>query len=416
MATLHASARVCAGILCLIAGCGSGVADAPRDEPDAIVGDTGDDGATPFDSRVPDIADSADTAHPVDANDAAPPSDGLVPVLVAQGYMGRTTISCDDGKTWIADHSDDDSVRCFATGGPDCDHNGGNAMGLAYGHGTFVGTWGWGEPNSVRRSVDGVTWERVVDGTIFSGLEFGAARFVAIDAKPRVSTDDGKTWTTGADIGFIGHIRRTGFVDVDGGLFIAAGAENGATHGEVMYSDGGFAWHRPTTLPDACGLGAGASSIAYGGGVIVMGHDTGTVCRSTDGAKTWTTAATGASIETSIVWDGAAFLTWGMTTDGKYTQVRLRSSDGIAWTAEPTKLRKADGTSSNGPAVAPVTRSAAGTYVATNGGWQVWYEKQVFYRSTDGLTWEALPSGAYKGSHPVKFITAGRIAKGGACP
>jgi hypothetical protein len=96
--------------------------------------------------------------------------------------------------------------------------------------------------------------------------------------------------------------------------------------------------------------------------------------------------------------------------------VMLRSPDGVTWTSTATKLQKSDGSSASGPAVGPVARSAAGTYVATNAGWQVWYEKQVFYRSTDGVTWQALPTGAFKGSHPVKFITPGRLARGAACP
>jgi hypothetical protein len=401
----------------LLVGCGDAsggdAADGGKDVLDSATGaiDGGADSRVdPIDGAPMDSTPGSDTT--VTASDATDASDGLVPVFVAQGYMGRTIVSCDDGKTWVADASDDDAVRCFATGGPDCDHNGGRAMGLAYGHGTFVGTWGWGEPNSVRRSVDGVTWEKVRTGTVFSGLEFGVARFVAIDARPQVSNDDGKTWTTGADIGFVGHIRRTGFVAYEGGLFIAAGGENDGTKGEVMYSEGGLTWKRPTTLPAACGLGVGSSSIAYGGGVIVMGHDTGTICRSSDGAKTWTTASTGATLGTSILWDGAAFVTWG-TVSGK--QSRLRSTDGITWTAEATKLRKADGSTSSGPSIDPVARSEAGTFVATNAGWQVWYEKQVFYRSTDGLTWDVLPAGAFKGGHPLRFITAGRLPPGGAC-
>jgi hypothetical protein len=36
-----------------------------------------------------------------------------VPIFVALGYQGRTTVSCDDGKTWIANRSDDDAVECF---------------------------------------------------------------------------------------------------------------------------------------------------------------------------------------------------------------------------------------------------------------------------------------------------------------
>ena len=394
-------------------GCGGGANEAPSPPPDLGSPDAREDTALHLDgaSDAPARPDAVGTADATDGHDA---DDGLVPMFVAQGYVGRTTVSCDDGKTWVADRSDDDAVRCFAAGGgPNCDHDGSNAMGLAYGHGVFVGTWGWGAPNSVRRSVDGVRWEHVRDGTIFSGLEYGAGRFVAIDGRPQVSTDDGKTWTTAAaDLGFLGHIRRTGFAARDGGLFLAAGGENGATRGDLMLSSDGLSWRRPTTVPDACGLGAGASSFALGGGVIVLGHETGVVCRSTDGARTWTTASTGGALGTALLWDGAAFVGWGTVAD---KPVRFRSPDGVAWTTEPTAVRAPDGSTRGGPSLASVARSDAGTYVATNAGWMVWYEKQEFYRSRDGVTWDALAAGSFHGSHPIKFITYGRGARSDVC-
>src|SRR5215208_3215992 len=38
-----------------------------------------------------------------------------VPIFIAQGMLGRTTISCDDGRTWVGDHSweiDGDAMMC----------------------------------------------------------------------------------------------------------------------------------------------------------------------------------------------------------------------------------------------------------------------------------------------------------------
>jgi hypothetical protein len=96
------------------------------------------------------------------------------------------------------------------------------------------------------------------------------------------------------------------------------------------------------------------------------------------------------------------------------------SPDGAAWTAKPTEVRKKnpDGTTqtSPGPHLGAVDRSDKGTFVAVNGGWQQYYEKQRFYRSSDGITWDELPAGSFVGSHPVQFITHGLGEKSAVCP
>ena len=57
--------------------------------------------------------------------DAGPTLD----LFVATGHMGRSIVSGDDGRSWVADESDLDAFRCFrANGNPDggsadCDHN-----------------------------------------------------------------------------------------------------------------------------------------------------------------------------------------------------------------------------------------------------------------------------------------------------
>ena len=95
-------------------------------------------------------------------------------MFVAQGLMGRLTVSCDDGHTWIANQSWDlagdalvcgstEPVDCYAdsstcsylgwngcvTGTCDCLHHPGFSKGVAYGNGHFVATFGWGHPGSV---------------------------------------------------------------------------------------------------------------------------------------------------------------------------------------------------------------------------------------------------------------------------
>jgi hypothetical protein len=77
-----------------------------------------------------------------------------------------------------------------------------------------------------------------------------------------------------------------------------------------------------------------------------------------------------------------------------------------------------DGTTSTspGPWIGPVARRDAGTFVAVNDGRQQWYEKQSFYRSTDGVTWDALEPGAFVGSHPMTFISFGMAEPSAMCP
>src|SRR5688500_13591196 len=71
----------------------------------------------PADAAAPRDAarehDSGTTTAPPDAgapDDGGPPIDvgggvAAVPMFVAQGMYGRSTISCDDGRTWVANRS-----------------------------------------------------------------------------------------------------------------------------------------------------------------------------------------------------------------------------------------------------------------------------------------------------------------------
>ncbi len=381
---------------------GSSLPDAASPEGDSLAGEDASD----LDATHDEDAGPTDAAAPPDAD---PPAPALVSVFVAQGYMGRTIVSCDRGETWVGDRSDDDAMRCFA--GVDCDHNGGRAMGVTFGAGRFVATWGWGKGDSIRRSADGVTWDEVTEGTVFSGVRFAGDRFVAISGSPRVSTDGGATWTSSGSIGFEGHVRSTGASDFGGGRFVAAGSVNGASVGEVMLSADGVSWKRPKSMPSACGLAVGWNSIASGGGVSVIVSDDGTVCRSADGGDTWTKHALGGKLDDSVVHDGARFLAFG--TDGGGKRVAFESEDGATWTAKALTLTRPDG-SKGVPSLGAVAYGD-GRFVAVNGGWNQWYEKQVFFRSDDGVAWTQLPASAYRGGHPIVMIAHGRVEEPSVC-
>jgi hypothetical protein len=349
---------------------------------------------------MPDSARPADGAPVVPSPDAQPfeVPPGLVPLFVAQGNLGRTTVSCDDGRTWVANQSDDDAAVCF-TGGLDCDHSAGAGRGITWGNGWFVATFGWGPPGAIRRSRDGVVWEKVTQNTTFAGVAFGNGIFLAGSQPAWAANAEGAAWARTGEPAFReGNVRRTAFLPHGGGLFIiyAFTSANEA----MLSSDNGKTWWHPATMPADCGADQWSGGMASGNGVILMVSPAGRACRSTDGGMSFSTAAMGGTVRGRLLWTGTEFMTWG--DRGVY-----RSPDGAAWTAQQTT-----------PAnilIGPVARGDGGTFVAVKDEWQQWYDKQEFYRSTDGVTWQTLPRGSYAGSHPVSFVAFGYGTRPAAC-
>lgn len=323
----------------------------------------------------------------------------LVPLFVAQGDVGRTTISCDDGLTWIEDQSNDDAARCFEPPASlDCDFRSDTARGIEFGDGYFVATFGRGQPGEIVRSQDGVTWTpTLMDQTSIGDLSFGDGVFVAADFTPKRSLDAGATWSESSTPSMAGFIaRRAGFIPGSPGRHVVVG-----NPGEIgISSDGGDTFSNPTTVPASCG--ASATGLASGGGVSILVSGDGQVCRSTDGGTTWAIGSIGSvSIEAPPIHDGAEFRVWSVG------QLH-RSVDGVSWTSEstqPASLR-----------LATVSRSDAGTLVGVRGGFRQWYDAQEFYRSTDGgATWQVLPPDAFTGSHPIHDIAFGYGVQPAAC-
>ncbi|MEO5767473.1 MAG: hypothetical protein ABIS92_03900, partial [Polyangia bacterium] len=131
-----------------------------------------------------------------------------VAMFVAGGYRGRTTISCDDGASWVANHSDDDSV----CPNHDCGEVFNTITGVTYGDGHFFITRGWGKPGNVLRSEDGVTWTQVYSGTQFGGVAFGNHSLVVASGWQSAwySTNAGQTLTKAQDFsGLLGSSTGT---------------------------------------------------------------------------------------------------------------------------------------------------------------------------------------------------------------
>ncbi|MEZ4230799.1 MAG: hypothetical protein R3B89_16600 [Polyangiaceae bacterium] len=330
---------------------------------------------------------------------------GSVPMFVAQGHLGRTLISCDDGQSWTADRSDDGQHTCWSGDANDieCDHQSTAGRGLVYvpspddEPGTFVATFGWGQPGSIRTSQDGVAWTPTLTGKTFAMLAYGSGTLMAGAHVPMRSTDRGAQWEDTADpMLAVWNARTIGFAPHGNGLFIVVGGDGGEQD-IVLSPDAGQSWFHPDTLPGSCG--ANVRGIAYGNGTIVVMGET-TVCRSSDGGKTFEAQGMAGNVTSPVVWDGARFIAF---SQGK----AHTSSDGQSWTT--TDL-------SQNIQIGAFAVSPQGTFVGVRGGWQVWYDKQEFYRSTDGVNWTTLPSGAFNGGHPINFMSFGYGAPSGACP
>jgi hypothetical protein len=324
---------------------------------------------------------------------------GLVPVFVAQGHLGRLMVSCDDGQTWVANQSADDAETCWGDDNlPDCDHSPWAGRGLAFGNGAFVATFGWGYPGVLRRSVDGATWEDVwMEQPTFADIAFGKGLFVANNSPTSISTD-GATWQEGGDLNLnVGNVRAIEFVPHGEGLFVITG-ESGSER-DIVYSPDGINWSHPSSRPPECG--SYVRNIAYGAGTIAIFSGNGTVCASTDGGDTWTLHQVGGSLSSTGVWTGTEFFVYEGST-------LHRSADGARWTSQAVDPPDVN--------IGALARSDGGTFVAHRDAWEGWYDEQEMYRSTDGVTWERLPAGAFVPSHPINFIEFGYAQPSAVCP
>lgn len=432
----------------------SGVPGSPRAQSSADVRDLGS--IEPLDLGEPeapiDLGDPQEdlgSEAPVDMGtavdlgqpDLGPPDSGVeperVPVWIAQGHVGRTIMSCDDGRTWIQDRAFDaegdvdacgevqanrcfdpnggtcrflDGESCRTSSGCDCDHSPGAGRGIAYGGGWFVATWGWGPVGGIRISRDGRSWTKVVDDTVFAGLQYVGGRFVTGSRDPMVA-DDPRSWRQGGSAELVTNDGRriwnprTLFgLDHGSGLVLLTG-ESGSAHGLMVSDDFGDSWWTPNEMPTGCG--ARSVGAAAGDGVIIwVGREL--VCRSTDGGRSFEAGASDLDARAGPIWDGREFKLWRRGT-------AFRSPDGITWTSVP--LTGPDlGTGGAGDFSVVGRSPVTGNYVAVNGGWQQWYEDQRFYRSENGIDWERLDGSDTVGSHPIQELSFGWVDATADCP
>lgn len=320
----------------------------------------------------------------------------LVPVFVAQGHLGRITVSCDGGRSWLKNSSRDDNARCFENG-LDCDHHAWTARGIAYGAGVFAITWGWGAPGTQQRSRSAVEWETTAtEAPTFADIAFGAGRFVAGGDPTRVSLDGGG-WQIGGPLQLDMNYRSIDFIDHDGGRYIVTG-ESGDRH-TIVHSPDGVTWTSAAELPRGCG--SGYRGIAYGANTAVFASGNGHICHSQNGGRSWVLVDLPAeSLSSPPIWTGQEFLVWSGSTV-------YSSNNGVDWSSQRVSPETVN--------IGPVAIGADGTLVAVNAGWKVWYDQQHFYRSVDGRSWEVLGRDRFVGSHPIQFIASGYVSGSEAC-
>jgi hypothetical protein len=314
---------------------------------------------------------------------------------VAQGHEGRITRSCDDGRTFPFNHSADDQFRCFVDNEHNCDESEVAGRGLAFGAGSFVATWGAGRPGKLQGSSDGKGWNDVMTGTPpFEGVAYGNSVFV-VGGNPTHISSDGKTWSRGGKLTFDFDYRGIQFVPTGGGMFIVTG-ETGEERA-ICSSQDGKVWKAARDLPVQCAKNL--FGIAGSDSVMIVASEQGHICRSVDG-EAWTYVAVADGFTSPPVWTGKEF--W------IYSGAELfKSADAKTWTnvtIEPANIE-----------IGALARSPTGTLVAVNAGWDVWYEDQHFFRSTDGVHWDLLPTKAFTGSHPINFISFGYVPPSADC-
>src|SRR5262249_17689972 len=220
---------------------------------------------------------------------------GKVPIFIAQGMLGRTIVSCDDGNTWVGNHSwdrDGDPLMCrrvqeVTCGDPNCmylindtctqhqccDDTPDVPEGIAFGNDMLAGAWGHGQPGAIRSSTDGVTWTTQHVSNAFS-MAFGGGRFVAAGNPGTAWSTDGISWTQGGMARFNTRgspVRAFAYGDYGGGgRFVALSAGNGRDI--LVSSDGALTWWRPSVIPETCGLGVGGvgGDILSGNGILLI--------------------------------------------------------------------------------------------------------------------------------------------------
>jgi len=343
---------------------------------------------------------------PVPSPSPSPVPSGKVTVLMASGHQARTTLSCDGGKSWIYDRSDNPNARCWVTGDAnyvECNHTAVSSQGqsVTFGNGYFYTQFGWGVDGSIRRSADGINWSVIRTGDWAGGIgtATGIKRVFSLWGGWTYSNDNGATWIASTK-NFSFNDMTHPLVNLVGTKLLAVGRVDTPLQLAVS-SDGGLSW---TSVPSFQSAWGGSFAEGSSGVIVSLATTVGLVARSTDGGKNWTTHQAHSKANepwsSPLLYNGTQFVAFSGSK-------RYVSTDGITWTA--TAMVNAPGA---GPAAYnPVTK----TYSVILGEWDNFYAKQKAWVSSDAITWTQLSSTQFKGGHPLLCIVVGEVDKS-VCP
>lgn len=322
-------------------------------------------------------------------------------VFFANGYQRRTMMSCDDGQTWINDHSDNDAARCNIAGDPnevECTHTGSAGITIDSGDGYFFADYGWGAVGSARMTRDGVNWQEIKNGSWGGGMLYAAHKLWLLWDNWFLSSDLGATWinspATPPNIYADHPIARK-----VGTKFFAVSRDNGV----AISRDQGYTWELPSLQSNYANTG-----IAEGNGALVaVGTNFNNTtrlstlisARSIDDGLTWTTQTVEADSQfagwSEFLFNGHEFMGWSFLAVWK-------STDGINWTRTPIRFDQPVNQYSAFGKVA--YNPSTGTYV-TIGIDQ--YDKQRISRSSDGINWTLVDPSKFKGGHGISGLIVG---------
>lgn len=398
--------RVCAALL--LVGCVGWMEDLPPPQPEpasdagAAVEDAGaplEDAGAPLEDAGAAVEDAGAPAEDAGAPDAgAPPVDAgatFTSVLIAQGRLGRTVLSCDDGLTWTHDEDEGDAgERCGAAPLTECWHHPWAPMGLTQTGDAVVATFGWGAPGMIRRTLDGVTWHDAMPATMSSGVAASPTRVLAGTRTTLRAPSGGApgAWSTAGTVMTSGVLRQLAYIPGPPGRFLVE------LDDQVQLSDDDGATWRVTPTPAGCA--APALGILTHQRTVVLVAYSGRVCVSTDRGDSWTLVNVAPAFTTRGVHALGAFFVWNGAT-------RYRSTDGLTWTS-------AAGTPAD-VSVGAVAVTSSGTFVAFKGGWRSDYENERTWRSADGVSWTPLPASAQPHGHPITHLISATVRATPGC-
>lgn len=363
----------------------------------------GDSGGAPTPTPTPVIGPSP-SPSPTPAPTPTPtptPAPGQAYVLVATGFVGRTVISCDQGRTWIRDRSDNQNTRCWVDGNPnyvECDHTANSGRNIEYGDGWFYAAYGWGSnAATLRKSRDGYNWQTIATGNSGAGVSYYQGFLLWINGGGWPGSTNGGMSFTNYEPSNIPNFPGAYSIRTlarSEGLIVASGDDPGG-----LYSrDAGRTWSRATLngieWTRTVQLARGNGQLISLSSNTVNNQGRLYVARSTDNGATWNGASV-ASVPayenwSSLIFNGTQFITW---SSGK----RWMSVDGLNWTATNMNSQHVNG---------PVALTPNGTYVSIPNFWGQYYAGQRAYYSTDGLNWT---QAQFPGGHPISKIVGGYV-------